>query len=58
MGFSHRLIELVCDGYYTTREGHAAIGYIGNVPLLSFPGVPPEIARRLEKALEQLPPLK
>lgn len=58
VGFSRRLIELVCDGYYTTREGHAAIGYIGNVPLLSFPGVPPEIVRRLEKALEQLPPLK
>jgi hypothetical protein len=57
-GFPRRLIELVCDGYYTTREGHAAIGYVGNVALASFPGASPEILRHLEKALDQLPPRK
>lgn len=54
--FARRLIELVCDGYYTTREGHNALGYVGNVALASFPGTPPEVMRHLESALEQLPP--
>jgi Gluconate 2-dehydrogenase subunit 3 len=58
VGFSRRLIQLICDGYYTTREGHAAIGYVGNVALASFPGAPPEIVRHLEKSLEQLPPIR
>jgi hypothetical protein len=53
--FSRRLIELVCDGYYTTREGHAAIGYVGNVALTSFPEPPPDVVRRLEEALGNLP---
>lgn len=52
--FSRRLIELVCDGYYTTREGHAALGYVGNVALASFPGPSPEIMRHLENAFDQL----
>jgi len=54
-GFTRRLIELVCDGYYTTREGHAAIGYVGNVPLGSFPGPPPGVVVHLEKVLSELP---
>ena len=52
--FASRLIELVCGGYYTTRAGHAAIGYVGNVGLTSFPGPPPEVVRHLERALSQL----
>lgn len=52
--FATRLIELVCGGYYTTREGHAAIGYVGNVGLTSFPGPPPEVVHHLNKALAQL----
>ena len=52
--FANRLIELVCGGYYTTRDGHAAIGYVGNVGLTSFPGPPPEVVRHLERALSQL----
>jgi len=55
VGFARRLIELVCAGYYTTREGHAAIGYVGNVPLASFPAPSPEIVQHLEKALNELP---
>jgi hypothetical protein len=54
--FSRRLIELVCAGYYTTREGHAAIGYVGNVALTSFPGPPREVVRGLEEVLRELPP--
>jgi Gluconate 2-dehydrogenase subunit 3 len=56
--FGRRLIELVCAGYYTTREGHAAIGYVGNVALASFPEPTPEIVKHLEKALKDLPPLR
>ena len=52
--FARRLIELICGGYYTTREGHAAIGYIGNVALTSFPGPSPEIVQHLEQALREL----
>jgi hypothetical protein len=52
--FARRLIELICDGYYTTREGHAAIGYVGNVPLSAFPGPPPEVMRQLESAFKEL----
>jgi hypothetical protein len=52
--FANRLIELVCGGYYTTRDGHAAIGYVGNVGLTSFPGPPPEVVRHLERTLSQL----
>ena len=53
--FSRRLIELVCAGYYTTREGHAAIGYVGNVALTGFPGPPAEVVRHLDAALKELP---
>jgi hypothetical protein len=55
MEFARRLIELVCAGYYTTREGHAAIGYVGNVALASFPAPTPEIVQHLENALDALP---
>jgi Gluconate 2-dehydrogenase subunit 3 len=49
--FSRRLIELVCAGYYTTREGHVAIGYAGNVALTMFPGPPPEVLHHFEEVL-------
>jgi len=52
--FASRLVELVCGGYYTTREGHAAIGYVGNVGLIRFPGPPPEVVSHLEKAVSLL----
>jgi hypothetical protein len=49
--FSRRLIELVCAGYYTTREGQAAIGYVGNVGRTSFPPTPRGVEGRFENAL-------
>lgn len=52
--FVSRLVDLVCGGYYTTREGHAAIGYVGNIGLTRFPGPPPEVVRRLEKVRSDL----
>lgn len=54
MEFARRLIGLICGGYYTTREGLAAIGYVGNVALASFPGAPPDVVRHLQDALTQL----
>lgn len=53
-GIAVRLIELVCGGYYTTREGQAAIGYVGNVAQPKFLGPPPEIIEHLDGALTQL----
>src|SRR5262249_2975323 len=53
--FCRRLIELVCSGYYTTRQGHAAIGDVGNVGLTIFPEPPHDVVRDLEAALRELP---
>lgn len=53
--FARRLIELVCAGYYTGREGHAAIGYIGNVGRATFVPPSPEIVQHFERVLRGLP---
>jgi hypothetical protein len=50
--FAHRIIQLICGGYYTTRQGHAALGYVGNVALATFDGPPPEIIRHLHAVLD------
>jgi len=34
-------------GYYSTPEGWKAIGYVGNTPMLEFPGPPPEVLKHL-----------
>jgi hypothetical protein len=47
VGFSRRLID----------QGHAAIGYVGNVALMNFPGPPPEVIRHFKNTLDALPPL-
>jgi hypothetical protein len=52
--FAKSLIGLICSGYYTTHEGHAAIGYVGNIALARFPGPPPKVVRHLEQALAAL----
>lgn len=52
--FATRVIQLICGGYYTTREGHAAIGYVGNIALTSFPGTSPEVVRHLRQVLQVL----
>ena len=46
-GFPRRLVTLFVLGYYTTREGMADIGYIGNTPMASFDGPPADIRKRL-----------
>jgi hypothetical protein len=45
--FFSRFRNLAAGGFYTTPEGMRSIGYIGNVPLTSFEGPPPEIIARL-----------
>ena len=52
--FAHRLIQLICGGYYTTREGLAAIGYVGNVALANFPGPPEEVVHHFREELLKL----
>ena len=42
--------DRAAGGYYSTPEGWKAIGYTGNVPLMDFPGPPPEVLRHLELA--------
>jgi Gluconate 2-dehydrogenase subunit 3 len=49
-----RLVDLICAGYYTTREGHAAIGYVGNVAMPQFAGPPSDVVTRLEQLYSQL----
>jgi choline dehydrogenase-like flavoprotein len=34
-------------GFYTTPQGSKDLGYVGNVPLLEFPGPPPEVLKHL-----------
>ncbi len=43
--FFSRLVYLYVGGFYTTDEGMADIGYVGNVPLESFDGPPEEIRK-------------
>jgi len=43
--FFERLVYLYVGGFYTTDEGMADIGYVGNVPLESFDGPPEEIRK-------------
>lgn len=45
--FFDRIVFLFVGGFYTTDEGMADIGYVGNVPLAKFEGPPPEVRRRL-----------
>ena len=44
--FFFRFRRLTLGGYYTTPEGFEDIGYIGNVPLTSYPG--PSVAQKIE----------
>lgn len=52
--FFQRFRFLVVGGYYTTPEGWKDIGYIGNVPLASYPPVTDEERAILDKALSKL----
>lgn len=39
--------DLTAGGFYTTPVGMKDIGYVGNVPLTSFPPPPPELLQQL-----------
>ncbi|MGK4579574.1 gluconate 2-dehydrogenase subunit 3 family protein [Kitasatospora sp. HPMI-4] len=52
--FFLRFRSLLLAGYFTSDTGFKAIGYVGNVPLLAFPGVPPEARRILDDELRKL----
>ena len=45
--FFKKFRDLTAGGYYTTPEGMKDIGYVGNVPLATFDGPPPEVLRKL-----------
>lgn len=45
--FFSRYRELTTGGFYTTPEGSRDLGYVGNVPSLTFEGPPPDLIRRL-----------
>lgn len=45
--FFDRFRDLTASGYWTTQEGMADLGYVGNVPLASWDGPPPEVLERL-----------
>ena len=46
-GFFKMFRDRVSGGYYSTPAGWKAIGYIGNMPMLEFPGPPPEVLKHL-----------
>jgi len=45
--FFAKVRVLASTAFYTTEEGMADIGYVGNRPMASFPGAPPEVLKRL-----------
>jgi hypothetical protein len=45
--FFARYRDLTSGGFYTTPEGMKDLKYIGNVPLVSFDGAPPEVLKRI-----------
>ena len=48
-GFFTNFRDKVAGGYYSTPEGWKAIGYVGNVPMVEFPGPPPEVLKHLRE---------
>ena len=45
--FFAKVRDLTSTAFYTTEEGMADIGYIGNRPSMTFEGPSPEILKRL-----------
>jgi hypothetical protein len=45
--FFAKMRNLVAGGFYSTPEGWRDIGYVGNVPMVEFPGPPPEVLKHL-----------
>lgn len=46
-GFFSRFRSLAAGAYYATPAGWKALGYVGNVPLATFDGPPPEVLAQL-----------
>jgi len=45
--FFSRYRDLTAGGFYTTEVGRKDLQYLGNTPLTSFPGPPPEVLKRV-----------
>jgi hypothetical protein len=45
--FFAKFRDLTASGFFTTPEGMKDLGYVGNTPLVEFPGPPPEVLRKL-----------
>jgi hypothetical protein len=45
--FFARYRDLTAGGFYSTPVGRKDLGYIGNVPMASFDGPPPELLKKL-----------
>lgn len=45
--FFDKMRDLTATAFYTTQEGMADLGYVGNLPMSSFDGPPREVLERL-----------
>ena len=45
--FFARFRDLTAGGFYTTPQGMKDIGYVGNMPLITFDGPTPEVLKQL-----------
>lgn len=52
--FFDRFRDITSTGFWTTDEGMRDLGYVGNVPLPSFEGPPPEVVEALGLTPEDL----
>ena len=52
--FFDQFRDMVSTGFWTTEEGMRDLGYVGNIPLPSFDGPPPEVLEQLGLAGEDL----
>ena len=52
--FFDQFRDMVSTGFWTTEEGMRDLGYLGNIPLPSFDGPPPEVLEQLGLSGEDL----
>lgn len=52
--FFDQFRDMVSTGFWTTEEGMRDLGYVGNIPLPSFDGPPPEVLEQLGLSGEDL----
>jgi hypothetical protein len=52
--FLNRFAYLLVGGYFTSSAGNIAIGYQGNVPLMSFPQISSDLGEKVEARLREL----